>query len=105
MKAGTRKALLLVCFWVVHYAASLFAFAMMIVAPLHPNDFTDIQYLVSGALLFPILWLTSSMSYWLLLTAINSALWAIAIFWLGNFVVAMWHSMKQRREVAGQLRR
>jgi hypothetical protein len=85
MKARAVPALLAGAFWITHCVASLFAFAMLVVAPLHPEDFTYLEYLGAQVMLFPTFNLVTNFGSGILLVATNSALWSVAVYGLAAY--------------------
>jgi hypothetical protein len=85
MKARALPVVLACVFWGAHFVASLLAFAMLVVAPLHPDDFTDLEYLGARIILFPIFYLVTNFGSGILLAALNSALWSVAVYGLAAY--------------------
>jgi hypothetical protein len=77
-------------FWLMHFAASLFALAMLMVTPLHPEDFSGLELLAAQVLLFPVFNFITDYGSPLFLAALNSTLWSVASYYLVVYLRSTW---------------
>ena len=95
MTARTIQVLSVTVFWLVHFVASLFAAAMLVVAPLHPEDFTELEFMAAQVLLFPVFNVVTYYGSLVFLVALNSTIWAVPIYGLVAYLRSKFRAVPQ----------